>query len=550
MPSSQRYRAVSVSLRLLALALSLLLVACDDHSAAVRIEPEVLAAGGQLAPVSTTLRLAVPSALLGVVEPALARSAGAAPGTAVQFVPEGADANLRLTVSDDPRDPVVRRWAVVTAASRLDVDDIPMNQLRVSASQGALLTGASEVALLTPLLPQLTFEPVAPEQIPQRLEASPAALAMMPVDSVTVLVRALALDGMDPVRGAGDLSAYPLVIRARLETVKPSQAVEQARAALLDALARPEPPPLRVTFTGDLIPARCVYAEMRRLNDYAAPFRRVADRLSSADLTIGSMDAALSDKGTPIGCVETFSLLAPAEVVQGYQLAGFDAITIAANHAKDCGVSSCGDAAFLDTLARLRAAGIQPAGGGRTLAEARLPAVVSAGGVRFAILGYDDIAPYYHADDQSPGAAGLDAATLADDIRAAKAAADVVVVMPHWGVEYTADPTPRQRDLARIAITSGATMVVGNHPHVVQAALPVGDGYVAFGLGNFVFDQDWSVETTEGVVLEATFRGSTLAAVRFLPHHIVGRLQPIFVGPAEGRHILQRMMTAAAKITD
>jgi poly-gamma-glutamate synthesis protein (capsule biosynthesis protein) len=224
-------------------------------------------------------------------------------------------------------------------------------------------------------------------------------------------------------------------------------------------------------------------------------------------------------------------------------------MTVAANHAKDCGRAVyCRNRAFLDTLANLRRAGIEPAGGGTTLADARQPAIVTVNGLRFAILGYDDIADYYHATATSPGTAGLDLSTLADDVHTTAKSADVVVVMPHWGVEYTPDPTDRQQKAAQIAIDAGATMVVGNHPHVVQAAAPLGSGYAAYALGNFIFDQDWSVETTQGVILEAVFRGTRLAEVSFQPLEIRNRLRPVFLSPGDGAPILQRMTDAATRL--
>jgi poly-gamma-glutamate synthesis protein (capsule biosynthesis protein) len=219
---------------------------------------------------------------------------------------------------------------------------------------------------------------------------------------------------------------------------------------------------------------------------------------------------------------------------------------VATNHVKDCGESGpCGDQTFVDTLALLRAAGIEPVGGGLNLAEARRPVILTAGGVRFAFLAYDDVAAYYHATDATAGTAPLDETTLSEDIQAARALADVVVVLPQWGEEYTPDPTERQQRIAALAIESGATLVAGNHPHVVQAATPTGDGYVAYALGNLVFDQDWSRETLEGVVLETTFHGARLVAVRFVPYRIERQLEPVPVEGEASTSILQRMMTAA-----
>jgi poly-gamma-glutamate capsule biosynthesis protein CapA/YwtB (metallophosphatase superfamily) len=316
--------------------------------------------------------------------------------------------------------------------------------------------------------------------------------------------------------------------------------------------ATPSPTPvptIRLIFTGDIIPSRCVYARQQAENDFAYAFRRIAPLLVAADLTIGSLDASLSGAGKPIGCTETFDLLAPPQSIEGLVYSGFDVLTIASNHAKDCGEgqASC-DQAILDTVANLRNAGIASTGGGANLAEARRPAVVTVKGIRFAFLGYDDVANYYNATDSTPGTAPLDATTLAEDIRLARQQADVVVVMPHWGSEYTLEPTQRQRDLAHEAIDAGATLVVGNHPHWVEATEDLGDKFIDYALGNFVFDQDWSIETQQGVVLAATFQGKHLFKVELFPIRIGEGYQPALASPEEGAEILARIASVSTSV--
>ena len=88
---------------------------------------------------------------------------------------------------------------------------------------------------------------------------------------------------------------------------------------------------------------------------------------------------------------------------------------------------------------------------------------------------------------------------LKRDIAAARAAgADVVVVMPHWGVEYTAPPYGTQQRLGRAAIDAGADMVIGDHPHWVGAMEVYKGKPIWYSLGNFVFDQTWSIPTRRG----------------------------------------------------
>lgn len=330
----------------------------------------------------------------------------------------------------------------------------------------------------------------------------------------------------------------------------PAPTASAAVTATATAVASPTPVPVtRLLFTGDLIPARCTLAKIRDLGgDFTLPFQPLHDELASADITIGTLDATLSDAGTPFGCIETFSLAGPAAAVAGLRYAGYDVIANAANHIKDCGVSSCGDEALFQTNANLRAAGIKPVGTGKDLVEAREPVVVIRQGIAFAFLAYDDIAPYYHATSDDAGAAPLDADTIAEDIANARKVANVVIVIPHWGVEYTAVPSERQRAFARAAAAAGADMVVGNHPHWVQAHEQIGTTFVAYALGNFLFDQSWSVETQEGALLEATFTGTRLTSTRYVPVRIHDDYQPQAAPPDEAQIILGRIEDASGRL--
>ncbi|MBF6601228.1 MAG: CapA family protein [Dehalococcoidia bacterium] len=307
-------------------------------------------------------------------------------------------------------------------------------------------------------------------------------------------------------------------------------------------------PVTHLLFTGDLIPARCTYAKVRALGDWTAPFQPLRDRLTRADITVGSLDATLSDAGRPIGCVETFNLAGPAAAVAGLKYAGYDVIAHAANHIKDCGVSPCGDNAMIQTDINLRGAGILTVGDGKDLAAARAPVVVERNGVRFAFLAYDDIASYYQATTGSSGSAPLDPGTVGEDIAAARRVADVVIIVPHWGVEYTTTPSQRQRDFARAAAAAGADLIVGNHPHWVQARERIGSMFVAYALGNFVFDQDWSLQTQQGALLDVTFTGTRITATQYTPVRIYDQYQPRLALPAEAAAIMQRVEAASTAL--
>jgi poly-gamma-glutamate synthesis protein (capsule biosynthesis protein) len=308
-------------------------------------------------------------------------------------------------------------------------------------------------------------------------------------------------------------------------------------------------PTTTLLFTGDIIPARCTHAAVTALGgDWTLPFQPLHAQLTAADITIATLDSTISDDVVPTGCIETFSLGGVAAVTDGLKYAGYDVIVHAANHIKDCGANSCGDEALLDTIVNLRAAGIQPVGSGANLAEARRPVVIERNGIYFAFLAYDDIAEYYHATDAYPGSAPLDPATIAEDIANAKKVANVVVVIPHWGIEYQAKPSERQRAFAEAAAAAGADLVIGNHPHWVQAHETIGGTFVAYALGNFVFDQDWSLETQQGVMLQLTFTGTRVTATHYTPIHIYDNYQPRPADPAEAAQITERIEAASAAL--
>jgi poly-gamma-glutamate synthesis protein (capsule biosynthesis protein) len=304
-------------------------------------------------------------------------------------------------------------------------------------------------------------------------------------------------------------------------------------------------PSTRLLFTGDINPGRCPAQIALARNDFTLPYQAVGEVLRAADITVGSLDGALSDLSAPSPCPRTKNLIGPARTVEGLTFAGFDVITVATNHAKDCGAAGfgCESRSFLDTLQHLEAAGLLAVGGGADLAAARAPVILVRHGLRFAFLGVTAVGADTWADAVTPGTAPLSAETLPAvlaDIQAARARAEVVIVLAQWGVEYAEMPETYQREWARQMAAAGAALIVGNHPHAVQPLEQFPAGLTAYALGNFVFDQGpW--RTRQGAVLEVVFAGAELVRWQLKPVHIEGLHQPRWAEPAEAEAILARM---------
>ena len=84
----------------------------------------------------------------------------------------------------------------------------------------------------------------------------------------------------------------------------------------------------------------------------------------------------------------------------------------------------------------------------------------------------------------------------------------------HFGEEYQGNANDRQKKLAHLAIDSGAKIVVGHHPHVVQEVEQYKNGVIAYSLGNFIFDQNFSKETMQGLALEIVLDGAEIISVK------------------------------------
>ena len=273
-------------------------------------------------------------------------------------------------------------------------------------------------------------------------------------------------------------------------------------------------------FTGVIVPARCVQAAIDEYQDSDYLYDEVREVIQGADLAIGTLNATISDYPPRTGCVPTYVLVGGSENADALQRAGFDLMSVATNHIKNCGLNNCGDRAFQDTLENLHRVGILPIGAGINLQEALQPVVVDINGVRFGFVSLGQLEPIAFASEDTPGIAVLTEGNLRDAIQETRKVSDVVIVMPHWGPEDVPMPNWLQLDLARVAVEAGADLVVGNHTHVVQAIEEVDGVPVFYGLGNFVFDQNWDLQHQQGVILIVSFSGSELLDYQLIPTHV------------------------------
>ncbi len=247
--------------------------------------------------------------------------------------------------------------------------------------------------------------------------------------------------------------------------------------------------------------------------------------LEQADLTMVNLESAITDRGTPEAKeleqpgLRYYFRASPA-ALDLLAAAGVDVVSMANNHGADYG-----PVGLRDSLRAIRTSPIPVLGIGRNRAAAFEPYQVSVRGTDVAFLAADSStregsSSVWAAGAQSPGIAAARAPSpraLLDAVREASQRNDVVVVYLHWGAEGQACPTPRQRITARAVAAAGADVIVGSHAHVLLGSGWMGDTYVNYGLGNFLWYHNLQPESG---VLQLEVRDGAVVGDSWVPARI------------------------------
>jgi poly-gamma-glutamate synthesis protein (capsule biosynthesis protein) len=248
-------------------------------------------------------------------------------------------------------------------------------------------------------------------------------------------------------------------------------------------------------FAGDLMVARGVAPVLA--GEGVSLFEDVRFVLSRADLAAANLESGLADDpGSVAGDgVVLVGATSAAPVLAGV---GFDLLSVANNHAGDAG-----DGAVAATAGALERSGIVPIGVVEDGAPP-VPAVKEVRGVRVAYLAFDLTRQGPAPTPRSPGVVTWDPEIASAAVVEARSVADVVAVSLHGGVEYLPGPDPALRTAATLVADAGADVVWAHGSHVVYDVEVREHGrvsVVAYGLGNFLFDQHRR-GTTEGAIVE------------------------------------------------
>src|SRR5215216_5562691 len=393
------------------------------------------------------------------------------------------------------------------------------------------------------------------EAVIDHVSRTPDALGLVPWDEVGPGIKALSVDGealLDAER-SGD---YPL--RPEGATVPDPEELRRVVVGGDIVLDRGQnymviQKGMGIDFPLDggyaavtsRVPEPSAYSETGIIHQFTAERTGRAgamrEYLSGADLTLANFENPVVRDAVYHPDATTFT--GDLRLMPELDQAGIDGVTLGNNHILDAGTSGIDE-----TMRHLDAAGIAHAGAGMDLAEARKPMVFDLGGTKIGVLSYMGVPSYdwAWATETAPGTAPLKTNLMQEDVRRLQSEVDLVVVMPHWGKEYIATPESWQVEFAHAAVDAGADLVMGGHAHWPKGIEVYEGKPIFYGVGNFLFDQSWSEETSTGIFAEITLYGDRVIQIEAVPFILLDYAQPNFLLPKEGGNRALRKVFSAS----
>lgn len=344
-------------------------------------------------------------------------------------------------------------------------------------------------------------------------------------------VRAHRLSGAICIGMAFGISLWAILPKPRIPAVKAFIASPIAYLASSSGPIQPtghetpEQTGTRLLFVGDIMLDRNVARRSKEAGDVAYPFKKLPSGwFDSFDYAIGNLEGPVTDRRR--APEKSIDFLFDPSVIPMLKAQGIDAFSQANNHALDQG-----SVGYSDSVRRLREAGFLTFGHQVDDGSVSL-ATTTVNGTRVAFLGYNTTDNPLNRTQASPV------------IALAGEESDVVIAYVHWGNEYRDKPDASSIETAHWLIDQGVDVVIGGHPHWTQGFSSYKGKPIAWSLGNFIFDQDFSIETRQGIALALTTKGKEII-FEIIPIQIDSS-QPHVV---EGEERVKRL-EALAKVSD
>lgn len=240
------------------------------------------------------------------------------------------------------------------------------------------------------------------------------------------------------------------------------------------------------------------------------PFIKVAEFIKSRDLSFCNLECPISKQGEPLA--KRYTLRADPSFIDILKLSGLKIFSLANNHSLDYGRD-----ALKDTKNILEENDFVALGIGEKQEQAKKPVIIKKRDTAFAFFAYVTLpleGIVYSEDLFGPSQAEI--GEICEEIKKVRDKVDIIVVSFHWGNEYAGFPSDKQKEYAYKSIESGADIIIGHHPHVIQTIEKYKNSIIVYSLGNFLFDQNKEVRK-QSFVFCCNFKDRKISKLFLIP---------------------------------
>ena len=279
-------------------------------------------------------------------------------------------------------------------------------------------------------------------------------------------------------------------IKMELVEEKPTNLPDKSSSQIAKA-----DPGVKITFAGDLMVDRHVRKIVENNgNNYDYLFRNVSEKLSESDLVVANLEGPVTTfdslyKTGPNPDIYSFTF--DPKLVESLYKANIKTVFLDNNH-----ITDYENEGVTQTLDFLKKGNIDYFG----LPEEEDILRKNIKGINLAFIAYNQ---FIYSDVEK----------IIENIKSSDIENDYVIVFTHWGNEYEFSPTSRQIELAHKFIDSGADIVIGTHPHVIQKKEIYKDKLIYYSLGNFIFDQYFNEDVKCGAVVSLDLNNNGIESI-------------------------------------
>lgn len=264
----------------------------------------------------------------------------------------------------------------------------------------------------------------------------------------------------------------------------------------------------KLTLVGDLLFEQPFYDAIDNGEDKNKYFNRIKKYFLEDDLSIGNMEVIIGNDNLKVSG-EGYNFCAPKYIGDLVNTLDFEVLGTANNHTYDRGKDG-----ILSTIDYFENnTNILTVGTYKDVYDKDNLKILNINDIKFGFLAYTygtnqkpieedaKLISYY----KNPYTKEINKDLLKQEIENLKKQSDVVIVIMHWGNEFTFIPNEEQKELALYLNELGVDIIVGSHSHNIEPIEIIGDEYktlVYYSLGNFVSHDNDIARTKEG---EETF---------------------------------------------